>query len=160
MLTSASTSRTLQSVLEAPVGQAIIHFQDLWLTGRVLAPEGEEADFVTIQIHFTADQAARPHGAQRPGLAQQVHRTLAVTAAQVDQPALGAFLQVQFPARWEGPPPRRRFDPRRPALAQRPHVAARTPLQRLQVFVLQARPDPGLPPTVGALDHGLEARLV
>ena len=50
ILTSASTSRTLQSVLEAPVGQPIVHFQDLGLTGRLLAAEAEEADRVPVQI--------------------------------------------------------------------------------------------------------------
>src|SRR5262249_34760551 len=141
MLTSASRFRTARSVLEAPVGQPVIHFEDLWLTGRVFASEAEEADLVSIQIDFTADQAARPHRAQRPGLAQQAHRALAITAAEVDQSPLGALLQVQFPVRRERPPTRRGFNPRRPALAQRLHVAARTPLQGLQVFVLEARPD-------------------
>src|SRR5215208_3487216 len=102
MLTSANTSRTGESVLEAAVGQAIVHFEDLRLTGRVLASEGEEADFVIIEIYFATDQAARPTLPERPGLPQQVHRALAVTAAEVDQQAAGPLLQVELPVAREG----------------------------------------------------------
>src|ERR1700745_177254 len=95
MLTSANTSRTGRSVLEAAVGQPIIHFEDLRLTGRLLAPQGEAADLVLIQIHFTTNQAVGPHLAQGPTLAQQGHLTVAVAPPQVDQPAPGPLLQVE-----------------------------------------------------------------
>src|SRR6516225_5448066 len=87
MLTSANTSRTERSVLEAPIRQSIIHFQDLWLAGRLLAPEGMEAELVPLQIHVTAHQSARPDFADLPGLPQQVHLALRVGPPQVDQPA-------------------------------------------------------------------------
>src|ERR1051326_8244476 len=104
MLTSANTSRTGQSVLEASVGQSIIHFQDLRLTGRLFASEGEEADLVLVQIHFTAYQPAWPDGAHRRGPAQQRPLPLSVAAPQVAQPAPRARLQVQSPARREHTP--------------------------------------------------------
>src|SRR6266446_1803339 len=103
MLTSANTCRTVRSVLEASVGQPIIHFQDLWLTGRFLASKGEEADLVLIQIHFTTNQAIGPHLAERPGLPQEGHLAQAATAPQVDQLAIGPLLQVHFSAHWERP---------------------------------------------------------
>src|SRR3954451_4168168 len=120
MLTSANTSRTARSVLEAPVGQPIIHFQDLWLTGRVLASKGEEADLVLVQIHLTAYQPARPDLADFPGMAQQVHLALSVAPPQVDQPAARSLLEVQPPVSRERPPARGRLDPRRPVLPQGP----------------------------------------
>src|SRR4051812_45555281 len=110
MLTTASTSRTGRSILEAAVGQPIVHFQDLWLAGRLLAPEGEEADLVRVQkdgtelenfsppapftardrggkpgkvLKLTADQAVGPHLAQLPGLPQQGHLAAGVAAPQV-----------------------------------------------------------------------------
>src|SRR5437773_3882383 len=139
MLTSANTSRTGESVLEPAVGQAIVYFEDLRVTARFLAPESEEADFVLIQIHFTTNQAAGPGLAERPGLPQQVHRALAVTAPEVDQAATRPLLQVELPVAREGPAVRGRLDPRRPLLEQRPDVPARVPLQVLQVFVPEAR---------------------
>src|SRR3954468_11079446 len=96
MLTSANTSRTGRSVLEAPVGQPIVHFEDLRVTSRLLATKGEEADLVLIQIHFTTNQAVGPHLAQGPGLAQQGHLAIAVASPQVDQPATGPLLQVKL----------------------------------------------------------------
>src|SRR5438034_11539512 len=116
MLTSANRCRTVRSVLEAAVGQPIIHFQDLWLTGRFLAPEGEEADFILIQIHFTTNQAMGPDLAERPGLTQQGHLAQATTSPQVDQPATGPLLQVQLPACRERPTVWGCLQPRRPLL--------------------------------------------
>src|SRR4051812_7211125 len=103
MLTSANTSRTGGSVLEAAVGQAVVHFEDLRLTGRFLASEGEEADFIIIQIHFTTNQAAGPGQAERPGLPEQIDLAVAVTAPEVDQAAAGALFQVELPVAREGP---------------------------------------------------------
>src|SRR5437667_9178559 len=97
MLTSANRSRTGRSVLEAPSRKPVIHFQDLGLTGRLLAPEREEADLVVVEIHFTTNQAVGPHLAEGPGLPQQRHRAAAVAAPQVDQAATRPFLQVQLP---------------------------------------------------------------
>src|SRR5262249_53003090 len=71
MLTSANTCRTGRSVLEAAVGQPIVHFEDLRLTSRVLASKGEEADLVPIQIDLTTNQAVGPDLPQRPGLTEQ-----------------------------------------------------------------------------------------
>src|SRR5260370_42615032 len=102
MLTSANTSRTGPSVLEAAVGQPVVHFEDLRLTGRLLPAKGEEADFVLVKIHFAANQAVRPQPAQWPALAQQGHLAVAVAAPQVDQPATGPLLQVQFPVAGDG----------------------------------------------------------
>src|SRR4051812_39264699 len=98
MLTSASTSRTGRSVLEAPVGQLIAHFQDLRLTGRVLAPEREEAHLVLLQVHLTANQAVGPHVADPPGAPQQRDFPPAVGPPQVDQAAARPRLRVQLPA--------------------------------------------------------------
>src|SRR5689334_14244807 len=97
MLTTANTSRTVLSVLEAPIGQAIIHFQDVWLMGRLLASEGEEADLVLVQVHLAADQPVGPHLPQRPGPTQQAHLALSVAAPQVDQAPAWPLLQVQLP---------------------------------------------------------------
>src|SRR5690242_1966579 len=104
MPTSANTSRTGRSVLEAAVGQPVIHFEDLRLTGRLLAPKGEEADLVPIQIHFTTNQAVGPHLAQWPDLTQQGHLAVAIASPQVDQPATGPLLQVELPVGGEGTP--------------------------------------------------------
>src|SRR5262249_36772619 len=124
MLTSANTCRTGQSVLEAAVGQAIVHFEDLWLTGRLLAAEGEETDLILVQIDFTTNQAVGPDLAQRPGLAQQGDRALRVAPPQVDQPAAGSLLQVELPAGGEGAAVGGRLDPRRPLLEQGSDVPA------------------------------------
>src|SRR5438045_2042445 len=97
MLTSANRSRTGRSVLEAPGGKPVIHLQELGLTGRLLAPQAEEADLVLGEIHFAANQAVRPHLAEEPGLPQQRHFAAAVAAPQVDQSATRPFLQVQLP---------------------------------------------------------------
>ena len=70
MLTSANTSRTERSVLEAAVGQPIVHFEDLRLTPRLLASEGEEADLIVGQIDFTTNQAVGPDLAAGPAVAQ------------------------------------------------------------------------------------------
>src|ERR1700745_1887101 len=102
MLTSANTSRTGRSVLEAPVGQPIIHFEDPRLTGRVLAAESEKADLVLIQIHCTTNQAVGPGLAQRPGLPQQCDRAQAIAASEIDHPAAWSLLQVELPAHGEG----------------------------------------------------------
>src|SRR5437588_9400069 len=118
MPTSANTSRTGRSVLEAAVGQPVVHFENLRLAGRLLAAEGEAADLVLIQIHFTTNQAVGPHLAQVPGLAQQGHLTVAVASPQVDQPATGPLLQVELPAGGEDTPVRGALDARRPLLAQ------------------------------------------
>src|SRR6478672_4011431 len=104
MLTSANTSRTGRSVLEAAVGQPIVPFEDLRLTGRLLATKGEEADLVLIQIHFTTNQAVGPPWTRGPGLAPQGPLTLAVAAPQGDQSAPGPLLQVELPAVGEGTP--------------------------------------------------------
>src|SRR5271157_3439980 len=146
MLTSANRSRTGRSVLEAAVGQPIVYFQDLRLTGRVLAPEGEEADLVLVQIHFTAHQAVGPHLAELPGLPQQGHLAEAAASPQVDQPALRPLLQVELPAPRKGPAVRGGLYPRRPLLPQRRDVLLGMPLQVLQASMLEAGPDLGLPP--------------
>src|SRR5215831_12665008 len=146
MLTTANTSRTGRSVLESPLGQPIVHFPDQRLTGRLLASQGEEADLVLVQIDLTTNQAIGPHLPKIPGLPQQGHLAEAVASPQVDQPAPGSLLQVQFPARREGAAVRSRLDPRHPLLPQRLHVPPGTPLQVLQAGVLEARPDSGLPP--------------
>src|ERR1700746_617775 len=99
MLTTANTCRTGRSVLEPPVGQPIVDLQDLRLTGRLFASQGEEADLVLVQIDLTADQAVGPHLPQIPGLPQQGHLTEAVASPQVDQPAPGALLQLERPVR-------------------------------------------------------------
>src|SRR6266508_653285 len=103
MLTSANTSRTERSVLEAAVGQPVVHFEDLRLTGRILASESEETDLVLIQIHFTTYQAVGPDLAQRPGLAQQGDLALGAASPQVDQAASWPLLQVELPVAREGP---------------------------------------------------------
>src|SRR5947209_19390095 len=118
MLTTANRSRTGRSVLEAPIGQPIIHFQDLWLTGRFLAAEGKEADLVSVQIDVTANQAVGPDLAKRPGLAQQDHRAVAIAPPQVNQPAARPLLQIQLPTRGEPPAVRIGLDSRRPLLPQ------------------------------------------
>src|SRR5438270_12088563 len=109
MLTSANRSRTGRSVLEAPVGQPIIHFQDLWLARRVLASQGKEADLVLVQIHFTAHQAARPNRAHPPRPPQQGHLALSVGASQIDESAARSRLEVQLPVDGEGPAGRGRL---------------------------------------------------
>src|SRR6266498_4322784 len=159
MLTSANTSRTERSVLEAAVGQPIVHFEDLRLTGRLLAAQGEEADLVLVQIDLTTDQAVGPHLPERPGLPQYGHLAVGGASPQVDQPATGPLLQVELPANGEGTPVRAGLDPRRPLLAQGSDIPLGMALQARQVVVLEARPDLGLPPAVVALDHGLEASL-
>src|SRR5262249_51772889 len=118
MLTSANTSRTGRSVLEATVGQPIVHFADLWLTGRVLAPQGEEANLVPIQIHFTADQAVGPGLTQGPELPQQGYLAVAVASPQVDQSAPRSLLQVELPAHRKGTAGRGGLASRRPGPAQ------------------------------------------
>src|SRR5437588_8637167 len=118
MPTSANTSRTGRSVLEAAVGQPVVHFENLRLAGRLLAAEGEEANLVLIQIHFTTNQAVGPHLAEWPGLPQQGHLAVAVASPQVDQLPTGPLLQVKFPAGGEGAAVRGGLDPRRPLLAQ------------------------------------------
>src|SRR5438067_2067181 len=150
MLTSANTSRTGRSVLEAPSRESVIHFQELGLAGRLLAPQREEANLVGVEIHFTAHQAVGPHLAERPGPPQQSYFAEAAAAPQVDQPAARPVLQVQLPVGGESPAVWRRLQPRRPLLTQRLDVPPRAPLQALQVGVLEARPDPGLPPAVVA----------
>src|SRR4051812_30899551 len=102
MLTSANTSRTGRSVLEAAVGQPIVYFEDLRLTDRLLAAESEEADLVLIQIHFTPNQAVGPRLTQGPGLAQQSDLAVGVAASEVDHPPVGPLLQAELPARGEG----------------------------------------------------------
>src|SRR5690348_16466037 len=97
MLTSANTSRTGRSVLEATVGQPIVHFADLRLAGWVLASESEEADLVLIQIDLATDQAVGPGLTQRPGLPQQDYLALGVASPEVDQPSAGPLLQVELP---------------------------------------------------------------
>src|SRR5262249_60986502 len=114
MLTSANTRRTGRSVLEATVGQPIVHFADLWLTGRVLAPQGEEAKLVPIPIHFTADQAVGPGLTQGPELPQQGYLAVAVASPQVDQSAPRSLLQVELPAHRKGTAGPGGFDARPP----------------------------------------------
>src|SRR5260370_36212828 len=116
MLTSANTCRTGRSVLEAAVGQPVVHFEDLRLATRVLASEGEETDFITIQIHFTTNEAAGPYLTQRPGLPQQGDFAAGVAPPQVDQEAPAPLLQVELPVgggRTAGP---RGARPRRPPI--------------------------------------------
>src|SRR5947209_12835645 len=138
MLTSAITSRTGRSVLKTAVGQPIVHFQDLRLAGRILAPEGEETDFILIQIHFTTNQAVGPDLAQRPGLPQQGYLAAGVAPPQVDQAATGPLPQVELPVAGEGAAVRGGLDSRRPLLAQGRDVPAGMPLQILQVLVREA----------------------
>src|SRR5262245_33202115 len=85
MLTSANTSRTGRSVLEATVGEVIVHFKDQRLAGRVLASEGEEADLVMNEVDLATDQAVGPRLTQRPGHAQQGYFAVGAAAAQVNQ---------------------------------------------------------------------------
>src|SRR5690348_11298375 len=129
MLTSANTSRTGRSVLKSPGRESVIHFQDLGLAGRLLAPQGEEADLVVIEVHFTAHQAVGPHLAERPRPPQQSYLAEAVAAPQKVQPAARPLLQIQFPVGGECPAVWRGLDPRRPLLTQRRDVPLRTPLQ-------------------------------
>src|SRR5262249_44799979 len=132
MLTSANTSRTARSVLEAPIGQPIIHCQDLGLTGRVLASQGVKADLVTVQIHFTAHEPTRPDVADLPALAQQVPLPLRVGPPQVHQTAARSLLEVQLPVSGERPAGWGGLDPRRPVLPQGPDVSQRPLLQGRQ----------------------------
>src|SRR5438128_789088 len=118
MLTSANRSRTGRSVLKAPSGKPVRDFQDLGLTGRLLAPQGAEADLVLAEIHFAAHQAVGPHLAERPGLPQQRHLTVAVAAPQVDQSAPRPFLQVQLPGFRKRATVRSGLQARRPLLPQ------------------------------------------
>src|ERR1700688_2894554 len=118
MLTSANTSRTRQSLLEASVGQPIVHFEDLRLTRGLLAPQGEEADLVLVQIHFTTCQAMRPHLAELPDLPQQGHLAQSGAPPQVDQPAMRPLPQVELPVPRKVPAVRSGLDPRRPLLQQ------------------------------------------
>src|SRR5438132_1568162 len=136
MLTSANTCRTGRSVLEAAVGQPVVHFEDLRLTGRVLAAQGAEADFIIIQIDFTTNQAVGPDLAQRPGLPRQGDLAAGVAPPQVDQVAAGPLLQVELPAARDGAAVRGGLDPRRPLLAQGSDVPPGMPLQVLEVLVL------------------------
>src|SRR6266436_2261439 len=138
MLTSANTSRTRQLPLEASVGQSIVHFEDLRLTGGVLAPQSEEADLVLVQIHFTAYQAMRPHLAELPGLPQQGHLAQSVAPPQVDQPAMRPLPQVERPVPRKGPAVRSGLYPRHPLLQQRGDVLLGMPLQVLQAGMLEA----------------------
>src|SRR5271165_871542 len=103
MLTTANRCRTGRSLLEAPVGQPVVHFQDLRLTGRLLASQPEEADLVRVQIHLTAHQAVGPHLAERPVPSQQGYLAAAAAAPQENQPTARTLLQVQFPAGGERP---------------------------------------------------------
>ncbi len=97
MLTSANTSRTRQSVLEATIGQSIVHFKDLRLTGRFLSSQREEADFVLIQRHFATNEAVGPHLAEWPGLPHQEHRSaVAIASPQIDHPLTGRFFSLSF----------------------------------------------------------------
>src|SRR5438067_1515311 len=148
MLTSANTCRTGRSVLETAVGQPIVLFEDLRLTGRVLASESEEADFILVQVHFTTDQAVGPGLAQRPGLPQQGDLAQPAAASEVDHPAAGAFLQLEPPAHGEGAAVRGGLDPCRPLLEQGSDVPLGVALQVLQVLMREAGPDLGLPPAV------------
>src|SRR3984893_12765786 len=141
MLTSANTSRTGPSVLEAPGGQPIIDCQDLGLTARLLAPQGAEAELVVVQVHFTAHQAIGPHLAELPGPPQQAYLAEAVAASQVDEPTPRPFLQVQLPGIGERPTVRSGLDARRPLLPQGLDVLLGVPLHVPQVGVLEARPD-------------------
>src|SRR5467141_3459794 len=129
MLTSANTCRTGRSVLEAAVGQPIVHFQDQRLTGRLLASQGEEPDFVPIQIDFTTNEAVGPNLTEWPGLAEQEDRALGVASPQVDQATRGPFLQVELPVGREAPAVRGALDPRRPLLAHGGDVLLGMPLQ-------------------------------
>src|SRR5579872_7117757 len=113
MLTSANTWRTGESVLEAPGREPVIHFQDLRLVRRLLAPQSEETNLVVVEIHLTAHQAAGPDLAERPGPSQQAHLTQAIAAPQINQPTARPLLQFQLPGRGEGPSRRRGFQPRR-----------------------------------------------
>src|SRR5205807_3722365 len=113
MLTSANTSRTGRSVLEAAVRQPIVHFEDLRLTGWLLASQGEEADLVLVQIDLTTDQAVGPHLPQIPGLPQHGHLTVGVASLQVDQPPTAPLLPVELPASGAATPARPRPPPRR-----------------------------------------------
>src|SRR5271167_3281326 len=155
MLTSANTSRTDRSILETAVGEPIVHFQDLRLTGRLFPSEGEEADLILVQIHFTADQAVGPHLAEGPCLPQQCHLADAVTSPQVDQPASRPLFQLELPALRKGPTIRGGLDPRCPLLPQGSDVLLGMSQQLREVAMLETRPDLGLPPAVVALDHGL-----
>src|SRR3954462_10285974 len=102
MLTSANTSRTRRSGLEAAIGESIGYFADQGLIGGILAPQGEEADLVLIQIDFTTNQGVGPDLPQWPDRAQQDHRAVAVASPQVDQPATRPLLQVELPLCREG----------------------------------------------------------
>src|ERR1700689_5482495 len=159
MLTSANTSRTVRSVLEAPVGQPVIHLQDLWLARRLLTSESEEADLVLVKINVTADQAVGPQLAKRPAVPQQRHLTHSVGSPQVDHPAVRALLQMELPVPRERSTVWGGLDPRCSLPHQRRDVPLGMPLQVLQVGMLEAGPDLGLPPAVVTLDHGLEAGL-
>src|SRR5262245_24730249 len=114
MLTTATRSRTGGSVPEAAWGQPVVHSQDLRLTRGFFAAEAEEADLVLVQVHLAADQAVGPHQPQRPGLAHQAHRAVAVAPPEVDQTAAGSLLPFQLPVRRERPALRGGLDPRRP----------------------------------------------
>src|ERR1700726_4126184 len=126
MLTTANRCRTGRSVLEAPVGQPIVHLQDLRLAGRLLASQGEEADLVLVQMHFTANQTVGPHLAKLPSLPQQRHLAETAASPQENQPALGSLLQVELPSRGEGAAVWGCFDPRRPLLSHGLHVPTGT----------------------------------
>src|ERR1700676_2911485 len=141
MLTTANRCRTGRSIPEAPVGQPIVHFQDLRLTGRLLAPEGEEADLVLVQIHLTADQAIGPRLAERPTPPQQGHRAAAAAAPQENQPTARTLLQVQLPPARERLAVRGCLQPRRPLLEQGVNILPGMPLHVLEVGMPEARPD-------------------
>src|SRR3954469_5175252 len=118
MLTSAITCRTGRSVLETPGRQPVIDFQDLGLTGRLLAPQREEAELVVVQIHFTANQSIGPHLPELPGPPQQDYLAEAAAAPQVDQLTPRPFFQVQLPSLGERPALRGGLQARRPLLPQ------------------------------------------
>jgi hypothetical protein len=113
VLTSVNISRPERSVLEAAVGQPIVYFKYLRLTGWLLAPKGEEADLVLTRIHFPTNQAVGPYLTQWPGLAQEGRLAVAVIAPPVNQTAPGPLLQVELPAGGEGTPVWVGLDPRR-----------------------------------------------
>jgi len=57
----AGRSPGLQSVVEASVGQSVIHLQNHRLVGWLLASQGEETDLVLGQIDLAANQPVGPN---------------------------------------------------------------------------------------------------
>ncbi len=137
-----------------------MNFLKQWLILGGSSPEGEEANFVRVQIDLCTDEPMCPVPVHGECLAENFGLPLTAGASEKNDLASQWGLQIQLPVGRKRCPAGSGVPTGGTAIPGRCDVALRAPLQVVQTGMMEPLPDLRLPASVEAFDGGLKARFV